>query len=439
MLSPSQGCALLRKKFKGYLFTYCIENGILQDSSEPSNDNPNVVNAPREPFVFNQDPGKNSSQSPPQINHHCCYGCGDPLEGIFCHQCTCKLCGNGAHYGYNCPPKVLIIPNLEPFNNQTIKELPPTVQSFDPKSDLVHDSPNVFDPPPQFLFYSCEFCENDARYGHYCTPQVPLVYSKPCYNLDFNFPQDFHDFQQQYLCCENYRVTHEAYQCQPKNEDYYHEQNYCYDSNSFGFDQFQPQQYIVNHPIFNVQNDLFDSQMKLMEQLTSMYDMILACYNDDDDDYTFAITPNEPDNSLSMGDEHLDTILATESDECIKSSVENLVPNPSKSEGENECDVPAYEEFTTFSNIPFDFDYDFYSSDDQLFSNEDFSKEIYSNPLFDEEIISMKIDPHHFNDESDLIESMLNHDSSIISSSKIDSLFDEFADELSSPINSTRN
>nr|GEW88006.1 hypothetical protein [Tanacetum cinerariifolium] len=63
-------------------------------------------------------------------------------------------------------------------------------------------------------------------------------------------------------------------------------------------------------------------------------------------------------------------------------------------------------------------------------SDEDFLKEIYSNPSFDEEIISMKIDPHHFNAESDLIESMLNHDSSIISSSKIDSLFDEFAGEL---------
>nr|GEY24882.1 hypothetical protein [Tanacetum cinerariifolium] len=42
----------------------------------------------------------------------------------------------------------------------------------------------------------------------------------------------------------------------------------------------------------------------------------------------------------------------------------------------------------------------------------------------------MKIDPHPFNAESDLIESMLNHDSSIIISSKIDSLFDEFAGEL---------
>nr|GFA64155.1 hypothetical protein [Tanacetum cinerariifolium] len=69
--------------------------------------------------------------------------------------------------------------------------------------------------------------------------------------------------------------------------------------------------------------------------------------------------------------------------------------------------------------------------DDQSFSDEDIPKEIYSNPLFDEEIISIKIDPHHFNVESDLIESMLNHDSSIISSSsKIDSLFDEFVSEL---------
>nr|GEV28305.1 hypothetical protein [Tanacetum cinerariifolium] len=74
---------------------------------------------------------------------------------------------------------------------------------------------------------------------------------------------------------------------------------------------------------------------------------------------------------------------------------------------------------------------DFSSSDNESFSDEDISKEIYLNLLFDEEIISMKIDPHHFNDESDLIESLFNHDSSIISSSsKIDSLLDEFAGEL---------
>nr|GFB75463.1 hypothetical protein [Tanacetum cinerariifolium] len=68
--------------------------------------------------------------------------------------------------------------------------------------------------------------------------------------------------------------------------------------------------------------------------------------------------------------------------------------------------------------------------DDQSLSDEDVPEKIYSNPLFDEEIIPMEIDQHSFNAESDLIGSMPNHDSSIIISSKIDSLLDEFAGEL---------
>nr|GEU89390.1 hypothetical protein [Tanacetum cinerariifolium] len=244
-----QGCAVLRQTFKEDLFASSSKHGIIQDSSEPSNDNSNVANAPREPFIVNQDPGKNSSQSPPQISNHCCYGCSDPLEGILCHQCTCKLCGNGAHYGYNCPPKVPILPNPEPFHNQTINELPPTMQRFDPKSDLVHKSPNVSNPPSQLPFISCEFCGNDAQ-------------------------------------------------------------------------------------------------------------------------------------------------------------------------------------FTTFSNVLFDADYESDSSDDQSFFDKDVPEKIFSNPLFKEEIIPMKIDQHHDNVESDLIESSLIHDSSLIISAKIDSLLDEFAGEL---------
>ncbi|GJR82371.1 ribonuclease H-like domain-containing protein [Tanacetum coccineum] len=54
-----------------------------------------------------------------------------------------------------------------------------------------------------------------------------------------------------------------------------------------------------------------------------------AFYEDDDEGYTISITPilltEEPDNSLSMGGEQLSTIPETESDELIKSSVENLI------------------------------------------------------------------------------------------------------------------
>nr|GFA87425.1 hypothetical protein [Tanacetum cinerariifolium] len=143
---------------------------------------------------------------------------------------------------------------------------------------------------------------------------------------------------------------------------------------------------------------------------------LFVCYDDDDDEESsnslkdnfiselppyVAITPNEPVDYLSMGDGHLNTIPATESDKFIKSSVENLVPNPSESEDGSECDVPTG--FTTFSNVLFNADYDFDSVDDQSLSDEDFSKKIYSNP-FDSSIIS--------------------------SSSKNDSLLVEFAGEL---------
>ncbi|GJT61871.1 hypothetical protein Tco_1005404 [Tanacetum coccineum] len=182
----------------------------------------------------------------------------------------------------------------------------------------------------------------------------------------------------------------------------------------------------------------------------------------DNDDYEHttlyrsskAITPNlptkEPEYSLSMGDEHLDTIPETESDELIKTSVENLVliPSESKDISDSECELPLCDDsletqFTTFSNPLFDSNDDFSSSDDESFSEEDVPMEefkIYSNPLFDLDSISNEvldeinsIPPGMndcFNAESDLIEYLLNRDTSIDSFHKIDSLLDEFADKL---------
>nr|GEZ90512.1 hypothetical protein [Tanacetum cinerariifolium] len=172
-----------------------------------------------------------------------------------------------------------------------------------------------------------------------------------------------------------------------------------------------------------------EKKIEKAQAANARYWKIPACY-DDDEDYNFGITPNKPVNSLSMSDEHPDTVLATESDEFIKSSVENLVPIPSESEGESECDVPAREEFTTFSNVLFDAKYESDSSDDQLFSDEDVLEKIFSNLLFEEEIIHVKIDQHHDNIKSDLIKLPRTHDPSLIISSKIDSIFDEFAGEL---------
>ncbi|GJX38563.1 hypothetical protein Tco_0251866 [Tanacetum coccineum] len=415
-----RSCAFVRKCLNEGWYTIHDENEIL-NTSESSKHNTNVVSTPREPFVFNQDPGVNSSQSPLQSNHNCCYKCGDSLDDIFCQQCTCKSCGNGAHIGYNCPPKAPIISNSEQCN-QTIAELPQTLPSvhptcnsgdensftYDSKPNFANDSPNVFNPQPQYVPYSCELCGNESHYGYDCPPQVPFVYNQdPCFNQNFDyFPQTSPSFPQQYPCCEDCGGPHETFQCQPMNEDYYHEQNSCYDSNSFGFDQTQPPQYTVHHPIFNVQNDLLNSQNKLMEQMTSICDMvgqimqkkeeerriaedqaakdrywkIPICY-DEDEDYTIAITPvlstKEPVDSLIMEDEHLDTIPATESDEVIKSSVEEFVPIPSESEGISDgmCDVPLCENptplkaFKNHSEIVVDSNNDGTSSDDDSYEN----------------------------------------------------------------------
>nr|GEY19812.1 hypothetical protein [Tanacetum cinerariifolium] len=106
---------------------------------------------------------------------------------------------------------------------------------------------------------------------------------------------------------------------------------YSYNSNSLGFDQPQPPQSSVIH------QPPQELSIQEMEDLKQQYLDELKRLNDDDEDYTIAVTPSlsieEPDNSVSMGDEHLDTIPATESDEVIKSSVENLIPIPSESEG----------------------------------------------------------------------------------------------------------
>nr|GEX42960.1 hypothetical protein [Tanacetum cinerariifolium] len=69
-------------------------------------------------------------------------------------------------------------------------------------------------------------------------------------------------------------------------------------------------------------------------------------------------------------------------------------------------------------------------SDDQSLYDEDVIEKIFPIPLFEEEIIPMKIDQHHDNAESDLVENLCTHDSSLIISSKTDSLLDEFASEL---------
>ncbi|GJW98132.1 hypothetical protein Tco_0179940 [Tanacetum coccineum] len=101
----------------------------------------------------------------------------------------------------------------------------------------------------------------------------------------------------------------------------------------------------------------------------------LTCDVDDDDE-------GVPEDSSIMGNEELNTIPEKESDEFIKSSVEDLVPSPRESEDTSGSDSesvlsssddfsPIFEEKSvTFSNPIFDSNEDFTSSDDESLSDD---------------------------------------------------------------------
>ncbi|GJX45630.1 hypothetical protein Tco_0262306 [Tanacetum coccineum] len=270
------------------------------------------------------------------------------------------------------PPQVPFISNPDPCYNQNFdNNFPQTSPSF----------------PQQYL--CCTRC--GGPHETFQCQQLIFYEPEPCYNQNFDdtFPQNSPNFQQQILCCENCGGPHESYQCQPMNQNYY-DPNLCYNSNSSGFDQYQPPQYSVTHQPpqeksmaeLLLEEKLPQALQALCERLnkyvqkkqeekniaeeqaakiSSQYWKPPIYYdNDDDEEYSIqvseffkkspiAITPVlptiEPEDSLSMGDEHLSTIPEKESDKVIKSSVENLVPIPSESKDltdyESECDMPV--------------------------------------------------------------------------------------------------
>nr|GEX27516.1 hypothetical protein [Tanacetum cinerariifolium] len=321
-----------------------------------------------------------------------------------------------------------------------------------------NDTSNVFThpPQPQYETYLCELCGNDSHYGYDCPPRFPLVYEQePSYNQNYDdnyYPHNSPSF----LCCDNYGGPNESFQCQPMNQNYF-EPNPCYDSNYSGFDQ--PPQYTIDHQpnegmsksdmIFEEINMMIQQLMEIlnaknqakieeMNQVTHTSEpsrrLNSFCYDDDDDDEESTIPLSDiisqflpsniittsppvlpiedPEVSLIMGNEELNTIPKKKSDEFINSRVEDLVSIPSESEdtsgSDSECILHLCDDFSsinifeekavTFSNPLFNSNDDFTSSDDESLSDEDVPEEnvkIYLNPLFefDDECISSDVNP----------------------------------------------
>nr|GEV73764.1 hypothetical protein [Tanacetum cinerariifolium] len=174
-------------------------------------------------------------------------------------------------------------------------------------------------------------------------------------------------------------------------------------------------------------------------------------YDDDNDDeesniplneiisqnpLSIAITPvltiEDPEDFLIMRNEDLNTIPKKESDEFIKSSVEDFVPIPSKFEDTSdiECDLPFCGNSMTFFNPLFDLNDELSSSDDESLSDEDVPKDneieskvsydsnldepaLLVTPLFD----SNEDEDGYYDSEGDILylESLLGDDTTLIS------------------------
>ncbi|GJW25192.1 hypothetical protein Tco_0039003 [Tanacetum coccineum] len=312
------------------------------------------------PNLNSFDDSKNLSDYPPQPQYQ---------------RYSCELCGNDAHYGYDCPPQVSFVYNQDPCFNQ---------------------------------------------------------------DFDNNFPQTSPSFPQQYLCCENNGDPHATFQCQPMNQNFYNSSSSGFNQfqppqypvihhlpqetsvemlqasenlmksiqtflKKFDCISFRekPMALLLAHERFSKIKQAFREEQHQLENIQELLRKLLndlqilngillergeqatqistpywKChvFYDDDDEYTIqyreylenssnAITPDlptkEPDNSLSMGDEHLSTISETESDEVIYN-----VPF---------CDnSPPLDVLNDHFEIFSDFNDDCTSSDDDSFEDIDY-------------------------------------------------------------------
>nr|GEW50968.1 hypothetical protein [Tanacetum cinerariifolium] len=393
-----QGCTLLREKLEEDLVTY-FQN--FQNTFESSDGSTNVVNAPREPFVVKQDHGVNS----PHIDECCCEcgGALDGIICQQCACKSCGK-GTHIGYNCPPKVPIISNPEPcnQTMNNEPPQTLP-SFDSMcysdkeisvpcGSKPNFVDESSNIFNSPPQTPIYSCEFCGSNDQYGHYCTPQLRLSIQNRVTIKTLISRKIFTIFNNSISV---------VISCQPMNQNFYNSNSSGFDQTpppQFPVVHPPPQETSIeiSHDQENIINsvqtflrkfnrysffktpkvlllafdrvseikdafknnqykpkDIQELFRKLLDDLHNIHEELAefinspswnrpAVYDDDDDDvdYTIAITP-EPDNSLSMGEEHLDTIPATESDEVIKSSVEDLVPIPSESEGipDTMCDV----------------------------------------------------------------------------------------------------
>ncbi|GKA38006.1 hypothetical protein Tco_0724571 [Tanacetum coccineum] len=405
----------------------------------------------------------------------------------------CEFYGINSRYGHYCTLQVLIISNPKPCYVQDYDEFPQTLPSFPQQYPCCEDygGPHeTFQCQPR-NYYEPNPCydSNYSGLDQIEPPKFPVIHQPPhemsvrALQAREDLMKSIENFLKKFNRISFRETPKVLMQAWDKFLEIKHAQSeevqellnkLLQDLQSINEELAE----FINTSSWNLPTSSYDDDDNEYSFATQEYLMT----------YSTAITPDSPKtDSLIMEDEHLDTIpdccencggmydsmiaavcdvsslVTTTSRQVV--NLDSYTPDAlhyirkipiyyemtmtRKSEDECECDVPDCDDSqtkknSTFSNPLFD---DSTSSDDES-SHEEVIYEIrfktFSNPLFDldEEIISSDFNPIHnedldftlkndrFDTESYLLESLLNRDTLMASSLKIDSLFDEFAGEL---------
>nr|GEW25985.1 hypothetical protein [Tanacetum cinerariifolium] len=371
-----------------------------------------------------------------------CFGCGQPCDGHHCYSCACPKCrivlfegicinctyGDGKPVTYNVCEGPLR-GGFCLFCDSRAKNS----YIYDPNAYSFNNTSNNFNhlPQPQFETYLYDKCGNNSYHGYDCQPQLPFVYKQePSYNQNYNGNYYPHDLLS-CLCYDNCGGSHATFQCQPIDQNI----------DSSGFDQIQSLQYPVNHHISQVDvEEVLQDKEKFMQVTQTFLEKfnrfsfrftlrVLTIAWERIDKIKYVLTKPEEIPELmyklredvqnireelakyidsviwnchiffyeedeDMGYEHLNTTSKTESDEIIKSGVEELLPIPREyevtSEDKRECNVPVCE------NSPICYDHSEIFSDsnnnDDISSDDDAFEDIeyVEASLPDPEIVSLE-------------------------------------------------
>ncbi|GJW63946.1 hypothetical protein Tco_0115830 [Tanacetum coccineum] len=330
-----------------------------------------------------------------------CVFCGSLSDEYGCPCSTCKLCGNDAHYGYDCPSQVPFVYNQDPCFNQNLDNFPQTSPSFPQQYLCCEDcgGPHAtFEcQPMNQSFYN----SNSSGFDQIQPPQYSVVHQSP-QETDMEMLQAREDlmeaiqaFLKKYdhippkekcmalaLAEERFLKVKQAFEEEQNQPEIIQELLLQLIHDLQRLDKIQPKQAEekgINKQVQKKQEEKSIAELLAEEQaatINSLYqnpDLLQSfIYQDDDnddDDYDEesilsmntdmfetpspdAITTSspieEPKDSLIMEDEDINTIPEKESDEENESSVENLFHIPSESkvtfDNESECDLPVFDD-----------------------------------------------------------------------------------------------